>query len=54
MNLWRQDKGQRACTAAFVNAIAAGAPSPIPFEELIELTRATFDIVQMLERYEAI
>ncbi len=49
MNLWRQDKGQRACTAAFVTAITEGAPSPIPFEELIEVTRASFDIVELLE-----
>ena len=30
MNLWRQDKGQRACTEAFVNAVRKHAPSPIP------------------------
>ena len=50
MNLWRQDKGQRACAAAFVDAVATGVPSPIPFEEVIEVTRASFDIVEMLER----
>lgn len=50
MNLWRQDKGQKACTAAFVDAIKTGAPSPIPFTELIEVTKASFDIVEMLER----
>jgi len=41
MNLWRQDKGQKACAAAFVNAVAAGGASPIPFEELIEVAEAT-------------
>jgi len=41
MNLWRQDKGQKACAAAFVNAVATGAASPIPFEELIEVAEAT-------------
>jgi hypothetical protein len=45
--------GQKACTAAFVDAIKTGAPSPIPFEELIEVTRASFDIVELLERNEA-
>ena len=49
MNLWRQDKGQKACTAAFVEAIKTGAPSPIPFEELIEVTKASFDVVEMLK-----
>jgi predicted dehydrogenase/threonine dehydrogenase-like Zn-dependent dehydrogenase len=48
--LWRQDKGQAACAAAFVRAIEVGEPSPIPFSELVEVTRASFDIVEMLER----
>ena len=48
MNLWRQDKGNRACVAAFVDAIRQGNPSPIPVDELLEVTRATFDIVDQL------
>jgi predicted dehydrogenase/threonine dehydrogenase-like Zn-dependent dehydrogenase len=48
MNLWRQDKGQAACAAAFVDAIRLGQPAPIPFEELVEVTRASFDIVDAL------
>lgn len=39
--LWRQDKGQKACVAAFVQSIAGGGSSPIPFEELIEVADAT-------------
>ena len=49
MNLWRQDKGQKACAAAFVDAIRKGEPAPIPFEEIMEVTRASFDIVELLE-----
>jgi predicted dehydrogenase len=41
MNLWQQDKGQRACAAAFLDAIRTGAPSPIPFDEIVEVTRTT-------------
>jgi predicted dehydrogenase/threonine dehydrogenase-like Zn-dependent dehydrogenase len=41
MNLWRQDKGQKACAAAFVEAVAKGGASPIPFDELIEVAEAT-------------
>jgi hypothetical protein len=41
MNLWRQDKGQNACAAAFLDAIRGGTASPIPFEEIIEVSRAT-------------
>ena len=40
----RQDKGNRACVAAFVNSLAAGTGSPIAFEELVEVHEATFQI----------
>lgn len=48
MNLWRQDKGQTACVAAFVEAIRRGGASPIPFEELCEVTRVSFDIMDAI------
>jgi predicted dehydrogenase/threonine dehydrogenase-like Zn-dependent dehydrogenase len=41
MRLWRQDKGQAACAAAFLDAIRLGIPSPIPFAELVEVHRVT-------------
>ena len=41
MNLWRQDKGQRACAAAFIEAVRLNGASPIPFEEIVEVSRAT-------------
>ena len=41
MNLWRQDKGHRACAAAFVRAIAEGRPTPIPFDQILEVSRAS-------------
>ena len=41
LNLWRQDKGQKACAAAFVRAIATGGPAPIAFDELVEVSRVT-------------
>lgn len=46
--LWRQDKGNKACAAAFVDAIRNGQQAPIPFEELVEVTQASFDIVDVL------
>jgi len=46
MNLWRQDKGQKACAAAFVQAIEQGGASPIPFEELVEVARLTVAIAE--------
>lgn len=44
--LWRQDKGQRACAAAFVEAVRQGGPAPIPFEELLEVSRATLALAR--------
>lgn len=44
LHLWRQDKGQNACAAAFVAALRAGGPAPIPFEEILEVSRATIAI----------
>jgi len=41
MNLWRQDKGQRACAQAFVDAVRQGGTSPIAIEELMEVSRVT-------------
>ncbi|MBK8480833.1 MAG: bi-domain-containing oxidoreductase [Proteobacteria bacterium] len=42
--LLRQDKGHRAEVGAFVEAIRKGAAPPVPIEELIEITRASFAI----------
>jgi predicted dehydrogenase len=39
MNLWRQDKGQKACVAAFLHAVEKGGAAPIGFDELIEVSR---------------
>jgi predicted dehydrogenase/threonine dehydrogenase-like Zn-dependent dehydrogenase len=42
--LWRQDKGQTACAAAFVTAIKAGDVPPIPLEEIFEVSRVTIAV----------
>jgi predicted dehydrogenase len=44
LNLWRQDKGQRACAAAFVQALRTGGPSPIPPEEILEVSRVAIEV----------
>jgi predicted dehydrogenase len=44
MNLWRQDKGQKACAAAFVRAVAQGGPAPIPLAEILEVSRIAIDL----------
>jgi len=48
MNLWRQDKGQSACVAAFLSAIESGGPAPIPACELFEVASVTLDVVEQL------
>ena len=48
MNLWRQDKGQNACAAAFIAAVAGGKPAPIPAEELFEVARVTIEAAELL------
>ena len=40
MKLWRQNKGQSECAAAFVRAVEQGGAAPIPYAELIEVSRA--------------
>lgn len=44
MNLWRQDKGQKACAQAFVQAVERGGDAPIPLDELLEVSRVTIEI----------
>lgn len=46
MNLWRQDKGQAACAAAFVDAVRAGGPPPIPYDELFEVAEVCISLGQ--------
>lgn len=42
--LWRQDKGQAGCAAAFIEAVASGGACPIPLEEMFEVSRTTLDL----------
>lgn len=48
MNLWKQDKGQNACAAAFLTAIEQGASTPIPAEEIFEVSRVTIEAAEIL------
>jgi predicted dehydrogenase len=43
---WRQDKGHNASFAAFVEAVEKGSASPIPFDEIVNVTKATFAAVE--------
>ncbi len=43
MRAFSQDKGQRACVAAFLNAVKTGGASPIPPEEILEVSRLAIE-----------
>lgn len=47
MNLWKQDKGQNACAAAFLQAVEKGTPA-IPVDEIFEVARVTIEVVELL------
>ncbi len=49
MNLWKQDKGQSACAAAFLQALEAGKPAIAP-EEIFEVARVTLEIAEVLRK----
>jgi predicted dehydrogenase/threonine dehydrogenase-like Zn-dependent dehydrogenase len=48
MKLWKQDKGQQECVNAFVEAIRNGKESPIPSDEIFEVSRITIEIAESL------
>lgn len=48
MNLWKQDKGQNACAAAFLSAIEHGTATPITPEEIFEVARVTIEATDIL------
>ncbi|WP_350546460.1 bi-domain-containing oxidoreductase [Pseudoalteromonas sp. 5-MNA-CIBAN-0065] len=48
LNLWKQDKGQTACSAAFINSVKQGTAAPIPADELFEVAKITIDIAEQL------
>jgi predicted dehydrogenase/threonine dehydrogenase-like Zn-dependent dehydrogenase len=49
MNLWKQDKGQNACAAAFLQAVEKGVPA-IPAHEIFEVARVTIEVAELLRK----
>jgi predicted dehydrogenase/threonine dehydrogenase-like Zn-dependent dehydrogenase len=49
LNLWKQDKGQNACAAAFLLAVEKGVAA-IPPEEIFEVARLTIEVAELLRR----
>ena len=46
--LFSQDKGQKACVAAFVESVRLGLPPPIPHDQIIEVARVSIEIAEQL------
>ena len=44
MNLWRQDKGHQDCVKAFIDSISKNKPPPIPFDEILEVSRVSINL----------
>jgi hypothetical protein len=42
--LSRRSRGAKACAKAFVHAIEAASPAPIPFNEVIEVSRVSIEL----------
>jgi len=45
--LWRQDKGQQHCAAAFIKSVCDGR-APVPFTELMEISRVSIEVANAL------
>ena len=50
MNLWQQDKGQKACAKAFLDSISEGSPAPISAAEIFEVADVTIQIAHQLRK----
>ncbi len=50
MKLWAQDKGHRQMMAEVAAALRSGNPSPIPFAEIVEATRISFEVAAKAAR----
>jgi len=48
MKLFKQDKGQKACAKAFVESIINGKGSPISYEEVMESSRVSIEVANLL------
>tara|TARA_X000000950_G_C13875294_1_gene644605 strand:+ start:77 stop:361 length:285 start_codon:yes stop_codon:yes gene_type:complete len=44
MKLWSQDKGQISCVRSFIASIEKGKPTPIPIDEIFEVSNITVKI----------
>ncbi|ORT71903.1 bi-domain-containing oxidoreductase [Pseudomonas mosselii] len=48
LNLWKQNKGQSECAAAFLEAVGQGKATPIPSDEIFEVARVSVEVARMM------
>lgn len=48
LNLWKQNKGQSECAAAFLAAVQNGAVTPITSDETFEVARVSIEVARIL------
>ena len=48
MRLFKQDKGQEACAKVFIDSISNGEESPIPYDEIMESSRVSIEVANLL------
>jgi predicted dehydrogenase len=48
MKLFKQDKGQTICVKAFIESITNGEECPIPYNEVMESSRVSIEIANLL------
>jgi hypothetical protein len=47
---FNQNKGQKEMVIAFVNGLLSDGKAPIPFEEVIAVTKASFKVLESIKR----
>ncbi|MDE1531965.1 bi-domain-containing oxidoreductase [Pseudomonas carnis] len=48
LNLWKQNKGQSECAAAFLAAVENGTVTPITSDEIFEVARVSIEVARIL------
>ncbi|MES2188911.1 MAG: bi-domain-containing oxidoreductase [Pseudomonadota bacterium] len=48
LNLWTQDKGQKNCVRAFMDAVAGRGEVPVPLDQIFETSRVSIEIATAL------
>jgi predicted dehydrogenase/threonine dehydrogenase-like Zn-dependent dehydrogenase len=50
MKLWTQDKGHTTGVSAFIETVRNGKPSPIPLDQIAEVTRVSIELAEALQQ----